>query len=74
LLITAASMTSPASSGVDSLRTVTVPSADVLDAHVGGGVDGDRRSVERKSPPSIVATWVRESLDHSPIGCGCLRA
>ncbi len=31
-------------------------------------------SVERKSPPDIVATCDFESGDHAPIECGCLRA
>jgi hypothetical protein len=32
------------------------------------------RSVERKSPSDIVATCERQSFDHAPIECGCLRA
>ena len=49
--------------------------ADELDAHVGGlGATVTDRSLERKSPAPMVATWVLESGDHAPIECGCLRA
>ena len=75
-LITAASTTSPASTGSDSLSTVTVPSRrDVLDPQrvVGLGTVNDVSEC-RKSPSAIVATCEAESGDQAPIECGCLRA
>ncbi len=72
--ITDASMTSPASSGVEAFRTVIAPSAATCSMRTSvGSATVTERSVERKSPPSIVATWVLESDDHAPIECGCLR-
>ena len=70
--ITAASITSPASSGTDSLSTVTSPPAATCSIRTSpSSATVADRSVERKSPSPIVATCVRESGDHAPIECGC---
>ena len=67
-------MTSPASSGVDSLSTVTVPSSATCSIRTSSSAATVTDfSVERKSPSAIVATWVLESDDHSPMECGWAR-
>ena len=73
--MTAASMTSPASSGVDCLSTVTLPSGATCSMRTSSSVATVVDfSVERKSPSLMVDTCVLESFDHAPIECGCLRA
>jgi hypothetical protein len=73
--MTAASMISPASSGVDAFRTLTSPSAPTSSIRTSSASPTvTDRSVERKSPPSMVATCDRESADHAPMRGGCLRA
>ena len=73
--MTAASRTSPARSAMPSLSTVTLPSAATCSiAPTPSAAAVTDCSVERKSPPDIVATCDLESGDHAPIECGCLRA
>ena len=73
--ITAASMISPASTAMPSFSVVTDPSGATCSIRTspsrGTVVE---RSVERKSPSLIVETCERDSGDHGPIECGCLRA
>ena len=67
-----ASTTSPARTGIDSLRTVTAPSvatSSTLRSSSASKVTDC--SLERKSSWPMVATWVFESGDHSPILWGC---
>ena len=74
--ITVASTTSPARTGIESLRTVTAAvGVDVLDPEdvVGSAMTTDC-SLARKSSAVIVATLVLESGDQAPIRCGCWRA
>ena len=69
--MTAASITSPASSGVDSFSTVTVPSPATCSIRTSSSAATVTDcSVERKSPSVIVATWVLQSDDHSPMEWG----
>ena len=70
-----ASTTSPASTGTDSLRTVTVPSSATCSMRrsSSAGMTTDF-SLWRKSPSLIVATLVRESGLQAPIEWGWLRA
>ena len=73
--ITAPSTISPASTGTDSFSTVIVPSGATCSIRSSSSpANVIDRSVERKSPSPIVATWVFDPVDHSPIECGCLRA
>ena len=69
------STTSPASTGIDSLSTVTVPSAATCSMR---SVSSDSMttdfSLERKSSLPIVATLVFESGDQAPMRCGCALA
>ena len=72
--MTAASSTSPASTGVRSLSTVTLPSAATCSMRTApSDATVTDCSVERKSPPDIVDTCDFESADHAPMRCGCLR-
>ena len=72
--ITAPSTISPASTGSDSLSTVTVPPGATCSMRSSSSAASvTDASVERKSPSPIVATCVLESFDHSPIECGYLR-
>jgi len=74
-LITVESITSPASSGNSDFSTVTVPSEPTYSIRTSAGAATVTDcSFDAKSPDSIVATWVCESLDHAPIECGLLRA
>ena len=70
-----ASMTSPASTGTDSLSTSVSPSAGTssMRSEPSFSITVDF-SLERKSSASMCATLVFESELHSPIECGCLRA
>ena len=73
--IRVASTTSPASTGTDSLRTVTVPSVPTCSMRrVSSASSTTDCSLCRKSPSSMVATLVRESADQAPMECGWLRA
>ena len=73
--MTAASTISPACTSRPSLSVVLVPSAASCSiVSVSASESVTERSECRKSPSSIVETCVLESLDHSPIECGCLRA
>ena len=75
LLMTVASTISPASTGIDSLSTVVVPSAATSSMRTRAvGATVVERSLARKSPRGHVATWVLESGDQAPIECGCERA
>ena len=75
LLMTAPSMISPARTGSSGLRTVTVPSVATCSMRsVSAASRVTEVSLWRKSPLSMVATWVFESADQAPIECGCLRA
>ena len=69
--ITVESTTSPASTGIDGLSTVSVPSAAMCTID---RVSSDCRttdcSLSRKSSASMVATEVFESSLHSPMRCG----
>ena len=67
-------MTSPASTGTDSLST-SVPSSvtSSMRSEPSFSMTVDF-SLERKSSASMCATLVFESELHSPIECGCLRA
>ena len=73
--MTVESTTSPASTGTDSRSTVSAPASStrVIAALVSAGMTTDF-SLERKSSASMCATLVLESLLHTPIECGCLRA
>ena len=71
--ITAPSTISPSTTGT-SLSTVTVPSSATCSIRSSSSASSVTDcSVERKSPSLIVATWVLESFDQSPIECGWLR-
>ena len=73
--MTAASSTSPASTAMPALSTVTVPSPPTCSTRTApSAATVTDRSVQRKSPPDIVDTWDLESGDHAPIACGCERA
>ena len=69
------SMISPALSFVLAFSTVTAPSAPTcsMRTSVASGTVTDR-SLPKKSPPLIEATWVWESADQAPIECGWVRA
>ena len=70
-----ASTTSPASTGIDSLSTVTVPSAATCSMRsVSSASMTTDFSLERKSSLPMVATLVFESGDQAPMRCGCVRA
>ena len=69
------STTSPASTGSDSLSTVTVPSAATCSMRsVSSASSTTDFSLEKKSSLPIVATLVFESGDQAPIRCGCFLA
>ncbi len=73
--MTVPSTTSPASTGSDSLSTVTVPSAAVCRIRrVSSFSMTIDNSLEKKSSAPIVATLVLESGLHAPIECGCALA
>ena len=64
--ITAPSTISPSTTGT-SLSTVTVPSSATCSRSSSSASSVTDRSVERKSPSLIVATWVFESFAQSPM-------
>ena len=69
------STTSPASTGIDSLSTVTVPSAATCSMRsVSSASMTTDCSLERKSSLPMVATLVFESADQAPMRCGCALA
>ncbi len=74
-LITVASRISPASSATGGRSSVTEPSSATWRrvTSVGASTVTDR-SLERKSPASMVATCVLESGDQGPSRCGCFLA
>ena len=69
------SMTSPASTGTDSRRTVVVPSSctSSMRSEPSFSTITDF-SLDRKSLTPMVATLVFDSAVHAPIECGCCRA
>ena len=68
--MTAPSKISPATT-FTSFSTVTVPSSATCSIRSSSSASSvSDCSVERKSPSPIVATWVLESFDQSPIECG----
>ncbi len=70
-----ASTTSPASTFVSGLSTVTVPSAASCSMRrVSSASMTTDCSLERKSSLPMVATLVLESLLQAPIRCGCALA
>ena len=74
-LMNVASRISPAPTGIDCFRTVTVPSAPTSSTRTSSAASKVTDcSLERKSSWPIVATWVFESGAHAPIECGCDRA
>ena len=73
--ITAASSTSPSSTGRRSLSTVTVPSGATCSIRTEPSRPAvTERSVERKSPSLIVATCEPDCDDQAPIEWGWRRA
>ena len=70
-LMNVPSTTSPASTGTDSLSTVTVPSAETCSMRrVSSASITTDFSLERKSCSPMVATLVFESAVQAPIRCG----
>ena len=73
--MTVASTISPASTGIASLSTVTVPSAASCSMRrVSSASITTDLSLDLKSCSPMVATLVRESWLQAPIEWGCLRA
>ncbi len=73
--ITAASSTSPSSTVRPSFSVRTESSSVTSSIRTSPSEETVTDcSVERKSPSFMVETCERESEDHSPIECGCLRA
>lgn len=73
--MTEASTTSPASTGTDSRSTVVLPSSPTSSMRkVASSARTTDFSVERKSSPSMCATFVLESADQAPMRCGLERA
>ena len=73
--MTAASRTSPASTGKSGLSTVTSPSAETCSIRtVPSPATVTDSSVERKSPSLMVQTCDWDSEGHAPIECGWWRA
>ena len=74
-LMNVASTISPASTGIDFLSTVMLPSSETSStSSVSSASKVTDCSFERKSCAPIVATCVLESGDHAPIRGGCVRA
>ena len=73
--MTVASRISPACSATGGRSTVTAPPSATcrIVTSVAAPTVTDR-SLDRKSPASMVATWVWESADQAPILWGCFLA
>ncbi len=70
-----ASTTSPGRTGTASLSTVIEPSSPTSSIRSDPSLWITAEvSLERKSSAVMCATSVRESGDHAPIECGCVRA